>query len=112
MSYITKAIGAVACLFLLQSCIINNAKKQECIVKQIVVTQIYATDAADIFFKEANGDFYYINRGTERDLDLKQLERKVMGEKITLHLYKFWFDIESNHISQLGLGEEILFTEF
>lgn len=52
MSYITKAIGAVACLFLLQSCIINNAKKQECIVKQIVVTQIYATDAADIFSKK------------------------------------------------------------
>jgi len=86
MSYITKAIGGVACLFLLQSCIINNAKKQECIVKQI-----YATDAADIFFKEANGDFYYINSGTERNLDLKQLERKVMDKKITLHLYKFWF---------------------
>ena len=63
MSYIIKAIGAYACLFLLQSCIINNAKKQECIVKQIVVTEIYSQNAADIFFKEANGDFYYINRG-------------------------------------------------
>ena len=75
MSSIIKVVGVVAGLFLLQSCIINNAKKQECIVKQIVVTQIYATDAADIFFKEASGDFYYINRGTERDLKVTQLEQ-------------------------------------
>lgn len=112
MSCIIKVVGVVAGLFLLQSCIINNPKKQECIVKQIVVTQIYSSNAADIFFKEANGDFYYINRGIERDLKVKQLEHKVMGKKITLHLYKFWFGLESNHISQLGLGDEILFTEF
>jgi hypothetical protein len=91
MSYITKAIGGVACLFLLQSCIINNAKKQECIVKQIVVAHIYAKDTSDIFFKEASRGFYYINRGTERNLELKQLECEVMSKKITLHLYKFWF---------------------
>ncbi len=112
MSFIIKFIGGVASLFVLQSCIINNAKQQECIVKQIVVTEIYHSNAADIFFKEANGDFYYINRGMERDLKIKQLEGKVMGKKITLHLYTFWFGYQSNHISQLGLDDEILFTEF
>jgi hypothetical protein len=112
MNYIIKAIGAMACLFFFESCIINNAKKQECIVKQIVVSEVYSSNAADIFFKEANGDFYYINRGMERDLKIKQLEGKVMGKKITLHLYTFWFGYQSNHISQLGLDDEILFTEF
>ena len=112
MSFIIKFIGVVASLFLLQSCIINNAKQQECVVKQIVVSEIYHSNAADIFFKEANGDFYYINRGLERDLKIKQLEGSLMGKKITLHLYKFWFGYQSNHISQLGLGDEILFTEF
>jgi len=112
MSFIIKFIGVVASLFLLQSCIINNAKQQECVVKQIVVSEIYHSNAADIFFKEANGDFYYINRGIERDLKIKQLEDSLVGKKITLHLYKFWFGYQSNHISQLGLGDEILFTEF
>ena len=112
MSFIIKFIGGIASLFVLQSCIINNAQQQECIVKQIVVTEIYQSNAADIFFKEANGDFYYINRGMERDLKIKQLEGKVMGKKITLHLYTFWFGYQSNHISQLGLDDEILFTEF
>jgi hypothetical protein len=48
----------------------------------------------------------------ESDLNIKQLEGKVMGKKITLYLYKFWFGYQSNHISQLGLDDEILFTEF
>ena len=112
MNYIIKAIVAMACLLFFESCIINNAKKQECIVKQIVVSEVYSSNAADIFFKEANGDFYYINRGLERGLKFSQLENKVMGKKITLYLYKFWFGHQSNHISQLALDDEILFTEF
>ena len=112
MNYIIKAIVAMACLFFFESCIINNVKKQECIVKQIVVSEAYSSNAADIFFKEANGDFYYINRGLERGLKFSQLENMVMGKKITLYLYKFWFGHQSNHISQLALDDEILFTEF
>jgi len=96
---------------LLSSCIIQDAKPGDCETKEILVTEINEGSSYDIAFKENNDDRYYINRGLEQGLTIAGLEEKVLNKKVTLHLYKFWFGT-SEHISQLTVDGNVLFTEF
>lgn len=113
MIYITKISAVFGLLFLFQSCIIGgNTKAEDCVVKKITVSKIYEGGVKDIVFEEENGNFYYINRGLEQGLTLEGLEKKLLQKEITLHVFEFWFGSESNHISRLALGDEIVFTEF
>ena len=66
----------------------------------------------DIVFHDDGTDFYYINRGLERGLNLDSLKTKVLNKTVTLHLAKVLSGITSEHISQLAIGDEIIFTEF
>ena len=112
MNSIIKRITLVlAATALLSSCIIQNAQPEDCITKEITVHEIVEGSSYDIVFKEDNGDFYYINRGLEQGLTLDDLHSKVLNKKVTLHLYKFWFGT-SEHISQLAVDDQIIFTEF
>lgn len=113
MTYITKISAILGILFLFQSCIIGgNTKAEDCIIKKIKVASIYEGGVKDIVFEEANGDFYYINRGLEQGLTLEGLEKKLLNKEITLHVFELWFGVESEHISRLALGDEIVFSEF
>ncbi len=100
-----------ALFLLLNSCIIQNPKPEECELKEIVVSRVYEGGDYDIVFAEANGDFYYINRGLEQGYTLAGLEQKVLNKKVTLHLANTIMGT-SNHISQLALEDEVVFTEF
>lgn len=104
-------IALLALPLLLQSCIIQNAAPEDCVTKEITVTRISEGTSYDIVFKEANNDFYYINRGIEQGLTIDDLRAKVLNKKVTLHLYKFWFGT-SEHITQLEVDGEVLYTEF
>ena len=95
----------------MQGCISNSVTPEDCIVKGITVTKIRKGTAFDIVIYDGKTDFYYINRGLERGWDISVLEEKILNKKVTLHLYKFWFGT-SEHISQLDVENEILFTEF
>jgi len=97
--------------FLLKSCIIQNPQPEECEVKEIVVAKIYEGGVKDIVFALENGDFYYINRGLEQGLTLEDMRAEVLNKKVTLHLAKTWTGT-TNHIAQLALGEQVIFTEF
>ena len=114
MKIAPKIIGIISLLgvcFLLNACIIQNTQPEDCEIKEITVSQIYEGGAMDIVFSEANGDFYYINRGLEQGLTLTNLQQKVLNKKVTLHLAKTLMGT-SGHISQLTLEGEIVFTEF
>jgi len=100
------------CFLMLRSCIIQNPTPDECVVVEIKVTKITEGGVKDIVFHDDGTDFYYINRGLERGLNLDSLKRKVLNKTVTLHLAKFMGGITSKHISQLALGDEIIFTEF
>ena len=97
---------------LCQSCIINNPKPEDCEIKTITVDRIYEGGTYDIVFAEANGDFYYINRGLEQGLTLEDLSNKVLNKKVTLHLAKVMMGSTSNHIAQLAVADEVIFSEF
>jgi len=110
-----KNILASLCLvmvsFFLNGCIIQNPSQQNCEVMEIIVTKIEEGSSYDIVFKDEENDQYYINRGLEYGLSLEDLRKVVLNKKVTLHLPKFWIGT-SEHIAQLTLDEEVLYTEF
>ena len=107
-----KFLFAVILSLLLTSCIIQNPKPEDCEIKTIVVHNIYEGGVKDIVFAEASGDFYYINRGLEQGLTLEGMREQVLNKKVTLHLAKVLGGVTSEHISQMALNDEIIFTEF
>ena len=114
-SIIAAGIGLIVLLasFLaLKSCIIQNPKPDECVVVEVKVTKITEGGVKDIVFHDDGTDFYYINRGLEQGLNLDSLKTKVLNKTVTLHLAKVLGGITSEHISQMTLGDEIIYTEF
>lgn len=98
--------------FLFTSCLIQNPKIEDSEVKNITVARIYEGGVKDIVFAEADGTFYYINRGLEQGYTLEGFRKKVLNKNVTLHLANTLMGSSSNHIAQIAVGNEILFTEF
>jgi len=95
----------------LHSCIINNPKPEECEIKTIKITEISERPGFDIVFNESSKDNFYINRGLENGLNLDSLNANILNKTVTLHLPKLFYGT-SNHIAQLAIDNEIIFTEF
>ena len=93
------------------SCIIDNPQPEECDIETEKIISIKEGTSFDIVFSDTHGDHYYINRGLERGLNLDSLNAKVLNKTVTLHLPKLFFGT-SEHIAQLAIGDEIIFTEF
>ncbi|WP_045471169.1 hypothetical protein [Winogradskyella sp. PG-2] len=102
----------LALFFLLRSCVIQNTKPEDCKTIEVKITKIKEGTSYDIVFYDDGSDFYYINRGLEQGLNLDSLKTKVLNKTVTLHLAKIMGGITSEHISQMALGDEIIFTEF
>lgn len=85
---------------------------EDCIILTRTISEIKEGSTFDIVFKDMQGDRYYINRGLEQGLNLDSLNAKVLNKTVTLHLAKVVGGITSEHISQLEVDGEILYTEF
>ena len=103
----------IAIVFLsLNACIINNPKPEDCVIETVKITKITEGSSYDIVIHDDGTDFYYINRGLENGLNLDSLNAKVLNKTVTLHLAKVLGGITSEHISQMTLGDDIIYTEF
>ena len=101
----------LALFFMLKSCIIQIPKPEDCEIKEITVSGISEGSSLDTVFHETDGDFYYVNRGLKRGLTLEGVEQIVLNKKVTLHLANTIMGT-SNHIAQLAINDEVIFTEF
>ncbi len=108
-----KSILIIACTLLLttSSCIINNPEAEDCAVISAEIIKITEGTSYDIVFTERSGERYYINRGLEQNLNLDNLNASVLNKTVTLHLPKFIIGT-SNHIAQLAIKDDVIFTEF
>ena len=95
----------------LKALIIDESEPDTCVVQTETITDIKEGPSNDIVFSDNQGDHYYINRGLERGLNLDSLNAKVLNKTVTLHLPKLWLGT-SEHIAQLAVGDEIIYTEF
>jgi len=104
----------VLCLsvfLVLKSCVINNPQPEDCDIVEVTIKKITEGSSNDIVFHDTGADYYYINRGLEQGLNLDSLNAKVLNKTVTLHLPKLMFGA-SEHIAQLVIGDDIIFTEF
>lgn len=108
--YFTTFALISVCTF---SCVIQNPKPEECYVQTETIINIKEHSTFDIVFSDTHGDHYYINRSLEMGLNLDSLNAKVLNKTVTLHLPKLLHGlVTSEHIAQLEVGEQIIFTEF
>ena len=107
-----KSALLIALLALLNSCVIKDPKPEDCVVETVKIVDITEGTSKDIVFHDNGTDYYYINRGLEKGLNLDSLKTKVLNKTVTLHLAKVIGGITSEHISQLEVNNEILYTEF
>ncbi|MDX1463448.1 MAG: hypothetical protein R3359_10355 [Marinirhabdus sp.] len=113
MNSIIKKTGlSLVLLALTTSCIISNPDQEDCKVITMKVTKISEGGVKDLVFHNAEGDFYYINRGLENGFTLANAETAVLNKSATLHLAETWLGSNSNHIAQLEVDGKILYTEF
>lgn len=98
--------------FLCISCVIQNPKMADCEIKEIKVNKVYEGGVKDIVFAEGEGDFYYINRGLEQGYTLEGIREKVLNKNVTLYLANTITGSSTNHIAQITIGDEVLYTEF
>jgi hypothetical protein len=101
----------VAIFLCLTSCVINNPKLEDCDIRIEKIVKITEGASNDIVFTDEGGDHYYINRGLEHGLNLDSLNAIVLNKTVTLHLPKVFFGT-SEHIAQLSVNGNIIFTEF
>ena len=94
------------------SCIIQNPRPENCVVETAKITKITEGPSYDIVFHDDGTDFYYINRGIEQGLNLDSLNAEVLNKTVTLHLAKIIGGITSEHISQLEVDGDTIYTEF
>ena len=104
-------LSCITYLLLLQSCIINNPQPESCAVVEVKIVKISEGTSYDIMFRDSHGDRYYINRGLEQGLNLDSLNAKVLNKTVTLHLPKLALGT-SEHIAQMAIEDEVIFTEF
>ena len=92
---------------------IENTIAENCKIQSEKIIKISEGSSSDIVFSDNHGDHYYINRGLERGLNLDSLEAKVLNKTVTLHLPKILgSNIISEHIAQIAIGNDTIFTEF
>ena len=106
-----KVVLVVLVVAITQSCMIQNPEKEDCFVKEITVTEITEAGVKDLVFHNADGDYYYINRGLENGFTLAGAKENILNKKVTLHVYDVAL-VESRHISQLELEGTIVYSEF
>ena len=106
-----KAFILFTISILLISCVIQNLEPEECKIQEITVTNISEGTSNDIVIKDAETDYYYINRGLEQGLRIEELNTHLLNKKVTLHLPKYWIGT-SEHIAQLNFDNKVVYTEF
>ena len=93
------------------SCIVDISK-ENCVLVKGQVEQIYEGGDFDVFFKLQNDNRrYYVNRGLENGLVLRELQDDLEGKEIAFWHAKTWVQ-DGGHITQLQVGEKILYSEW
>lgn len=91
--------------------------EEHAITEEGVVSEIYTNKGNDLIFKMKNTSRrFYINRGLELGLELKELESRLINQKVIMKYPDYWTPLDWNneikHISKLEHQGKVLFNEF
>lgn len=107
-----KKLLVIISLFVLTSCVIQNPRPENCIAENVTITEIRKGSGSSIIFYDNSSDYYYIHKGLEKGLNLDSLNVKVLNKTVTLHLAKIIGHTVSEHIVQLEVDGDTIYSEF
>ncbi|KAA1243193.1 hypothetical protein [Aquimarina sp. RZ0] len=95
---------------------IRNVQPDEVIEITGIVTKIEEGAGFDIVISLKNDShYYYINRGLQYGLSIKQLRNELLNKKVRLYPIKRWTiftrDGIMGHISKLMIEDQVIFNE-
>lgn len=90
--------------------------EKDCLVTKGTVVEIYEAGVHDVVFRlKDQGRRYYVNRGMERGLSLKELRAQLTNKEITIKYPKYWTPLDPGnsikHISKIEFQGTTIFTE-
>ena len=91
-------------------------EEKDCFVLKGTVTKIYEGGVKDVVIElSGQNQKFYVNRGLERGLNLKELQQKLTGSKIVLKYPDYWTHLDPGksiiHISKIEHEGQTVFTE-
>lgn len=111
-------LGLVLLLFLaIKACSpVPTPLEKNCITFSGVLTSIDLGRKNDLVFIFSGHDTkYYIDHGTDKGLDLNQLQQALIGEEVLIKYPKYWTPLDPlnrlRQISKLEYGDSTIFSE-
>lgn len=87
---------------------ITNPTPEDCRQIGVIIESIQEGSSGDITFYDSQySNTYYINRGMEQGLSIKDLRTVMLDVPAQL-----WVVNNSRHIAQIAVGDSILYSEF
>ncbi|MGH1384191.1 hypothetical protein [Kordia sp.] len=96
---------------------VTTVKSDDCVLISGKIVSIKKGDTNDIQIRlENDSHYYYINRGLEKGINLKQLSSKVLNKTVTLYCPNRWSLVNPDgiipQISQMEKGTTVVYSEF
>ncbi len=90
--------------------------ESEALTTSGIVTYVFEGGVKDVVLRIKDSPrTYYINRGLEAGLDIKELKEKLIGEEVTIKYPQYWTPLDWNekvkHLSKLEHRGEVIFNE-
>lgn len=80
------------------------------------IEQVLQTRSNDVVFKLKDDDkFYYIEKESQRDLSLSELQKELSGKSVEIYYVKRWTPVDPlrvNHITKVDLNKMTLYTRY
>jgi len=95
---------------------VPTATEENCLTVTGTVESIRKTGTLDAIFRLQGYDrMFYINRGLERGLDLKDLQNQLTGHTVTIKYPEYWTPLDpvnsTRHIVQLEYDNKVIYSE-
>jgi hypothetical protein len=118
LKYLLLSLGSIfciACLLIFRP--VPIIAEEHALTEKGIVASIHSNKGNDLIFKMKNTSRrFYINRGLELGLELKELENRLINQKVVMKYPDYWTPLDWNnqikHISKLEHEGEVLFNEF
>jgi len=112
MTYIIKLFILCFLSINILGCVDQSPSPEESVKTTILVEKVYEGGIKDVAFEDKDGKMAYINRALERGYTLEGLREKTLNKEITVYLANTITGGTTNHIAQLEVDNDTIFTEF
>jgi hypothetical protein len=118
LKFILISFSCLLVFFLLVGfSILPSPNPQNCVKVSAEVSKVFEGGGENdiVIFLKDDPNYYYINRGLERGLELEQLKEQISNNTVTLIYIKHWSPLNpmnrTRHIAKLMSRETILYSE-